>query len=185
MAKIFIDIESPESVGTIDVDIFGATIQGVKGDTGATGKSAYQSALDNGFVGTEAEWLAFLKSANWGEISGDISSQTDLKNAFDGKVDKVEGKGLSKNDFTDELKNKLDNVESGAQKNVNADWNSSSGDSEIKNKPTFATVATSGSYNDLSDKPSWIGTNKPTYDKSEIGLGNVDNVKQIPLSQKG
>lgn len=42
-------------------------VQGVKGDTGATGangqdgKSAYQIALDNGFVGTQAEWLASLK----------------------------------------------------------------------------------------------------------------------------
>lgn len=42
-------------------------IQGVKGDTGASGangqdgKSAYQIALDNGFVGTETEWLASLK----------------------------------------------------------------------------------------------------------------------------
>lgn len=42
-------------------------IQGVKGDTGATGangqdgKSAYQIAIDNGFVGTQSEWLASLK----------------------------------------------------------------------------------------------------------------------------
>lgn len=42
-------------------------IQGVKGDTGASGangqdgKSAYQIALDNGFVGTETDWLASLK----------------------------------------------------------------------------------------------------------------------------
>lgn len=38
-------------------------IQGEKGETGAqgaTGKSAYQIALDNGFVGTEEEWLASL-----------------------------------------------------------------------------------------------------------------------------
>ena len=44
-------------------------IQGVKGDTGATGadgqdgKSAYQIALDNGFVGTQADWVASLKGA--------------------------------------------------------------------------------------------------------------------------
>lgn len=44
-------------------------IQGVKGDTGATGadgqdgKSAYQIALDNGYVGTQAEWIASLKGA--------------------------------------------------------------------------------------------------------------------------
>lgn len=37
---------------------------------------------------------------------------------------------------------------------VNSDWNSSSGVSQILNKPNLATVATSGSYNDLSDKPT-------------------------------
>jgi len=36
---------------------------------------------------------------------------------------------------------------------VNSDWNSTSGLSEILNKPILATVATSGSYNDLSDQP--------------------------------
>jgi surface protein len=34
---------------------------GQDGQDGAIGKSAYQSALDNGFVGTEAQWLASLK----------------------------------------------------------------------------------------------------------------------------
>ena len=33
---------------------------GPKGDNGADGKSAYQVAVDEGFVGTEAEWLASL-----------------------------------------------------------------------------------------------------------------------------
>lgn len=37
---------------------------------------------------------------------------------------------------------------------VNADWTASSGVSAILHKPTLATVATSGSYNDLSDKPT-------------------------------
>jgi hypothetical protein len=34
--------------------------QGIQGEQGLVGKSAYQSAVDNGFVGTEAEWLASL-----------------------------------------------------------------------------------------------------------------------------
>lgn len=39
--------------------------------------------------------------------------------------------------------------------NVKPDWNAASGaDAEILNKPTLATVATSGSYNDLSNKPT-------------------------------
>ena len=60
--------------------------------------------------------------------------------------------------FTTTLKNKLDGVEAGAQVNVNADWNASSGDAQILNKPTLATVATSGSYNDLSDLPTNLVT---------------------------
>lgn len=33
----------------------------IKGDKGADGKSAYEVALNNGFVGTEEEWLESLK----------------------------------------------------------------------------------------------------------------------------
>ena len=39
----------------------GQGAKGDKGDPGAAGESAYQIALDNGFVGTEAEWLASLQ----------------------------------------------------------------------------------------------------------------------------
>lgn len=37
---------------------------------------------------------------------------------------------------------------------VNSDWNATSGKAQILNKPNLATVATSGSYNDLSNKPT-------------------------------
>lgn len=51
---------------------------------------------------------------------------------------------------------KLEGIEEGAQVNVQSDWNESAADSDafIKNKPNLAPVATSGSYNDLTDKPS-------------------------------
>jgi len=77
----------------------------------------------------------------WGSIIGDIADQTDLQNALDLKVDKVAGKELSENDFTDILKTKLDGISPGAEVNVNADWNSVSGDSEILNKPTIPSIA--------------------------------------------
>lgn len=51
------------------------------------------------------------------------------------KVDKVDGKGLSTNDYTTAEKNKLSGISAGAEANVNADWNSASGDSQILNKP--------------------------------------------------
>ncbi len=138
---------------------------------------------------------------------------TDVCNAIDTKVDKVEGKGLSTNDYvtadktkvtninevieaaaknitaTDisitldkrnlvtnvveniELnlpasttalaglmlpsdKTKLNGIAAGAEVNVNADWNATEGDALILNKPILATVATSGSYNDLTGKPT-------------------------------
>ena len=38
-----------------------ATIAGAGGIKGEDGKSAYQIAVENGFIGTESEWLASLK----------------------------------------------------------------------------------------------------------------------------
>ncbi|MDR1739221.1 MAG: hypothetical protein LBR45_00480 [Bacteroidales bacterium] len=45
---------------------------------------------------------------------------------------------------------------SGALSQVNADWNSTDGVSQILNKPVLAPVATSGSYKDLVDTPAII-----------------------------
>lgn len=151
---------------------------------------------------------------------------TDVYNAIDTKVDKVEGKGLSTNDYVTadktkvtninevveaatknitatgisitldkrnlvtnvveniELnlpasttalaglmlpsdKTKLNGIAAGAEVNVNADWNAESGDAQILNKPTLATVATSGSYNDL--------TNKPTIPTVDVNKKYVDD----------
>ena len=55
-------------------------------------------------------------------------------------------------------KTKLDGIAAGAEVNVNADWNAVSGDAQILNKPTLATVATSGSYTDLSNKPTIVSS---------------------------
>lgn len=59
------------------------------------------------------------------------------------KVDKEVGKGLSANDFTDSLKTKLEGVESGAEVNVQSDWNQSTNtaDDYIKNKPDLSVYA--------------------------------------------
>ena len=52
-------------------------------------------------------------------------------------VDKEDGKGLSTNDYTTTEKNKLAGIASGAEVNVNADWNATTGDAQILNKPTI------------------------------------------------
>lgn len=73
--------------------------------------------------------------------------------ALDKKVDKVEGKGLSTEDFTTELKNKLDGVENGAQVN------------------TITGVK--------GDAESEYRVGNVSITKENIGLGNVDNTSDI------
>lgn len=62
-----------------------------------------------------------------------------VTNNVSSKVDKVEGKGLSTNDYTNAEKTKLAGIAEGAQKNVQPDWSLTSGDGAIKNKPTIPT----------------------------------------------
>lgn len=54
---------------------------------------------------------------------------------------KETGKGLSEADFTSAEKTKLAGIESGAQKNVQADWNATAGTAQIKNRPALALSA--------------------------------------------
>lgn len=74
------------------------------------------------------------------------------------KVDKINGKELSTNDFTNAYKTKLDGIEDGAEVNVQANWteNDSSKDDYIKNKPENATTSTSG-FMSASDKQKLDG----------------------------
>lgn len=57
-------------------------------------------------------------------------------------VFKVAGKDLSKNDFTDVLKNKLDGIQSFAKKNVQSDFaqNDNTQDDYIKNRPNIPVL---------------------------------------------
>ena len=183
---------------------------------------------------------------------------TDVYNAIDTKVDKVEGKGLSTNDYVTADKTKVTNINevieaatknitatdisitldkrnlvtnvvedielnipasttalaglmlpadkiklngiaAGAEVNVNADWNATEGDALILNKPTLATVATSGSYNDLTEKPTipTVDVNKeyvdtqlatksdlPDYTVFDIFMNIMDSLDTPSISQE-
>ncbi|WP_206426605.1 hypothetical protein [Clostridium sp. E02] len=73
-------------------------------------------------------------------------------NTVSEKVDTVEGKGLSTNDYTNSEKNKLAKVAAGAEVNVQADWNESDSTSDafIKSKPS-SLPANGGSAERLSN----------------------------------
>lgn len=92
------------------------------------------------------------------------------------KVDKVDGKGLSSNDYTADEKAKLANIAAGAEVNVNADWNAVTGDAAILNKPTNVSDFTNDagyltSYTETDPTvPEWAkAANKPKYTASEVG----------------
>ena len=48
---------------TIDVNVGDSILVGPEGKRGPEGKSAYEVAVENGFIGTEEDWLASLKAA--------------------------------------------------------------------------------------------------------------------------
>lgn len=106
--------------------------------------------------------------ATWGTITGTLSNQTDLNNALDGKVDKVAGKGLSTEDYTSAEKTKLAGIQAGAEVNVNADWNATSGDALILNKPTIPSITNLVPY---------TGANQ------DVDLGNNNlNAKSVKIN---
>lgn len=59
-----------------------------------------------------------LKNDGWEAIA----SENFVEDKLNDKVDKVTGKGLSTNDFTDSEKSKLASIAQGAEANVQADW---------------------------------------------------------------
>ena len=79
-----------------------------------------------------------------------ISNITGLQTALNGKQNTEAGKGLSANDFTTALLNKLNGIAANAEVNVNPDWNATTGDGQILNKPNNF-IYTSSSATSLSD----------------------------------
>lgn len=80
------------------------------------------------------------------------------------------------NNFTNADVTKLSGIATGAEVNVQANWTETdtSSDAYIQNKPNLATVATSGSYADLSNTPSIpTATSDLTNDSGYITLSDV------------
>jgi len=96
-------------------------------------------------------------AATWGGIGGILSDQTDLNSALGDKVDKVTGKGLSENDYTDAEQTKLTGVEANAN-NYSHPANHA------------ASIITQDSSNRfVSD------TEKATWDSKEAGNANIQS----------
>lgn len=86
------------------------------------------------------------------------------------------------NNYTSTEKTKLAGIQAGAEVNVNADWNAVSGDAQILNKPSLATVATTGAYSDLTGKPT-LGTAASKDVGAANGVAGLDSGGTVPTSQ--
>lgn len=138
----------------------------------------YSDNLIAGVVDGAPEAFDTLKEiATWiaNDESGAAAFTNRLTNLESGKVDKVDGKQLTSNDFTDADKNKLNSLSTEAQQNVQSDWNSvdKNSDSFIKNKPTIPT-ALSGLTDDSSHRLV-SDTEKTTWNNKQDALSFDDN----------
>lgn len=113
----------------------------------------YLVDVDQGGGTIEAEDVDYDNTVS-GLTATDVQAAID--ELADEKVDKVSGKGLSEEDFTTTYKTKLDSINAGAEVNVQSNWTEAdtTSDAYIRNKPSLATVATSGDYGDLINKPT-------------------------------
>lgn len=151
-----VDYLSPDDVKEISDKVFEKVEAGTKGEDG---KSAYQIALDEGFEGSEAEWLASLKGT-------DGRNGIDGINGTNGKDGKTPVKGVDY--FTTA---EINEIEEGAAAKVDL--------SNYAKTADLSTVATSGSYNDLIDKPtipSTTGLATETYVDDKIAEIDIPTV---------
>lgn len=160
------------------------------GDTTTiTAQQASDILTNNAKVGITAQQASDI-TANNAKISFDSASSTKLAgieanaqvNPTASEIKTSYESNADTNAFTDAEKTKLTGIASGAEVNVNADWNATTGDAQILNKPTLATVATTGAYSDLSGTPTLAAvatsgsytdlTNKPLIPTDNSQLTN-------------
>lgn len=106
---------------------------------GKRGWHPLKDIADNGTVTTDDDELIDLSDVmkDLAEYKGLVNTQMgNMSSDLNKKVDKVDGKGLSTNDYTNEDRAKLASITEGAGGNVQADWNATDGEAEILNKPT-------------------------------------------------
>lgn len=132
-----VDYYTDEEIASIKDEIAQKVQVGAKGEDG---KSAYQIALDEGFEGSEADWLASLKGTD-GRNGIDGINGTNGKDGTNGIDGKTPVKGVDY--FTAA---EIEAIEQGAADKVDTAGYAKSAD--------LSTVATSGSYEDLTNKPT-------------------------------
>ena len=111
------------------------------------------------------------------EIKVEINEAYKVKKSdVDNKVDKVTGKQLSTNDFTNELKTKLDGISEGANKVIVDSELSSTSENPVQNKVITSVV------NNKLDKVTTSTTLTQVYAKKTNGKQEMRNISTSPAT---
>lgn len=191
-------------------DIWVPVSSGSGGGSGVPGKdgaSAYEIAVENGFEGTEEEWLASLVGQPGPDGFSPTITENEENTSSVYKLDittksgsfttpNLKGKDASSTAANVPIESISVNGEAVEPVDKNVDITIPSKTSDLQNDSDFvsggelSTVATSGSYNDLKDKPEslpasdvydWAKSEtKPSYTASEVGAISED--ANIPLN---
>lgn len=99
------------------------------------------------------------------------------------------GKSLSEKDFTAASETKLNNIAANAEVNVQSDWDATTGDAKILNKPTFSTAPNDAQKNVKADWNAGVGAaneieNKPSLDFQPIEAGKGLSTEDLSTAAK-
>lgn len=119
--------------GTASTTYYGLTKLSSAIDSTSTALAATPSAVKQAYDLADSK-VSDVQVDGTSVVTGGVA-EVDLT----GKVDKVTGKGLSSNDFTTALLDKLNGIAAGAEANVQSNWNETdtTSDAFILNKPTI------------------------------------------------
>ena len=133
--------------------------------------SAYYDKTESDSLFTTKEYISELESfINESERVTSLSLN-DLNKRVNDKIDKEEGKQLSDENFTSELKEKLESLNINAKDNVQSDWDETDNNSDafILNKPDALKNPSSLKFGNKT----YDGSNEVEITVSDLGLSHA------------
>jgi hypothetical protein len=169
-----------------DAYIDAGPFRGADGDDGTDGKSAYQVAVDAGFVGNEAAWLASLKGAD----GTDGTNGTNGKSAYETYKELPGNSGKTEAEFIASLKGAdgVDGTDGTDGRNVIVLGSKA----DLAAIQALPTPAQQDAWTSLADShlymyigTAWVDLGQFKGDKGDVGGVGPDGKQGVSINIKG